>query len=164
MGKEFSIKWPLPLLLLLGVLLLSFMVLSRSHQKDTTYFKGHTAKTLAISIGHKRVNAFVADALDSQEKGLGGRDELAPDQAMLFTFGAPARYGIWMKDMKFPLDIFWLDRSGVIIFIKKDVSPSSYPEVFSPDSPAEYVLEANAGFALGNNLKIGDKISFSQTK
>ena len=81
---------------------------------------------------------------------------------MLFAFGSSDRHGIWMKDMRFPIDIFWLDEYGQIVFIKKDAQPDSYPEVFLPNSPAKFVLEVTAGFAEENSLKIGDKISFKK--
>jgi len=149
-------------LLFLGVLFLSFIIFNGFRQKDIVVSQGQTEKTTTISIGHKQIKAFVADTAITQEKGLSGRESVASDQAMLFVFGVPAQYGIWMKDMKFPIDIFWLDQSGHIIFIKEDVLPSSYPEVFTPKSPALYVLEARAGFATENDLKIGSEISFSK--
>lgn len=148
------------LLGILAVVFLSFIVWNGVVQKDINTSKGQTGRTTTVSIGHKLIKAYIADTMELQEKGLGGRESIASDQAMLFVFGIPAPYGFWMKDMRFPIDIFWLDPSKHVIFIKEDALPSSYPEIFIPDSPAEYVLETPAGFVGENNLKIGTEISF----
>ena len=80
---------------------------------------------------------------------------------MLFEFAEPDFYGFWMKDMNYPIDIIWLSDDFRVVFIKENASPASYPETFMPSAPARYVLETAAGFSEKNNLKIGDKASFS---
>ncbi len=60
-----------------------------------------------------------------------------------------------MKDMKFPIDIVWLDGQGKILNIKPNVSPSTYPDIFFPTENNLFVLEFNAGFAEKNHLVIG---------
>ena len=150
------------ILFLLAVAFLSFIILTGFRQKDILPSQGQIEKTVTVSIGHKQIKAFVADTPELQEKGLGDRASITSDEAMLFIFQVPAPYGFWMKDMNFPIDMFWLDQSGRIIFIEANVLPSSYPEVFTPPSPAQYVLETQAGFAAENDLKIGDEVSFSK--
>ena len=144
----------------LSLAILSFIVFWVTIQKDTPFSKGQTEITIPISIGHKQLKALLADTPAKQEKGLGGRDGLSNDEAMLFLFDIPAPYGFWMKDMRFTIDIFWLDVSKKIIFIKEQVLPASYPEIFTPTAPAKYVLETNSGFAKENSIKIGDTVSF----
>ncbi|MBI2476528.1 MAG: DUF192 domain-containing protein, partial [Candidatus Taylorbacteria bacterium] len=94
MSKELAKKL---LLFLLGVLVLSFIIWSGFYQKDITFPKGQAEKVISLSIGHKPIKAYVADTPLSQERGLSGRQSIGSDQAMLFAFAAPARYGIWMK-------------------------------------------------------------------
>ncbi|KKS44231.1 MAG: hypothetical protein UV05_C0009G0010 [candidate division CPR1 bacterium GW2011_GWA2_42_17] len=141
--------------------ILSFMISTGLSQKDTKLYQGQSEKTISISIGHKQIKVLVADTPELRAKGLGGRESISPSEAMLFVFETPARYDIWMKDMKFPIDIFWLDQSRRVIFVKEGALPASYPEVFIPDSLAKYVLETSTGFARKNNLKVGSEISFS---
>ncbi len=145
---------------IIAVAFLSFIVWNGIVQKDINTSKGQAERTTTVSIGHKIIKAYVADTVELQEKGLSGRESIAFDQAMLFIFAVPASYGFWMKDMKFPIDIIWLDQSKRVIFIKTNVLPSSYPEIFVPNSPAKYVLETSAGFVGENNLKIGNEIYF----
>lgn len=107
------------------------------------------------SINGKTFVLDMAKTMPAQELGLGGRDSLASTSGMLFIFDSPSNYGFWMKDMKFSLDIIWLDQNYKIIYIGHDISSITYPEVFYPGSPAKYVIEVNAGTAEKLSLKIG---------
>jgi uncharacterized membrane protein (UPF0127 family) len=82
----------------------------------------------------------------TRERGLSGRDTLAPNQGLLFVFPEASRHGIWMKDMLIPIDIFWLDDGGRVVSMAERVMPSTYPDIFYPSGPAKYVLEMPAGF------------------
>ncbi len=62
-----------------------------------------------------------------------------------------------MKDMKFPIDVIWLDENYRVVNIVKDARPDSFPEVFKSEAPAKYILEVNAGFANRNSIKVGDE-------
>ena len=75
-------------------------------------------------------------------------------------FEKPEKEGFWMKDMKFSIDIIWIDENMSVIHIEKSLSPDTYPKVYYPESPAKYVLEVSAGQADSLGLKIGDKIEF----
>lgn len=81
-----------------------------------------------------------------RQKGLGGRASLEEDSAMLFAFPYPDYHGFWMKDTLIPLDIFWLDDKGHVVFMAVRVATSTFPHVFYPTAPARYVLETVAGF------------------
>lgn len=93
------------------------------------------------------LRVVVADTPELRTNGLSKVSGLAPDEGMLFTFNEPGLYGFWMKDMEFPLDIFWLDKKGEVVHIEKNLLPDTYPDRFSSESPAVYVLELPAGFA-----------------
>ncbi|MCX6751552.1 MAG: DUF192 domain-containing protein, partial [Candidatus Nomurabacteria bacterium] len=93
---------------------------------------------------------------EAQEKGLSGRKSLNEDQGMLFVFYKSEIYPFWMKDMNFAIDIIWIDEDFRVVFIKKNASTQSYPETFTPNQNARYVLEGSAGFSEKNNLKVGD--------
>jgi len=90
---------------------------------------------------------------------------LAENEGMLFIFENEGYFGIWMKDMNFPIDIAWLDKDKKIISIEKNVDPETYPKVFyaqKNDLPilSLYVLETSAGFLGKNNIQIGDFVDF----
>ena len=92
------------------------------------------------------------------QKGLSGHASLAENAGMLFVFDKPDNYGFWMKDMLFPLDIIWISSDFHIIYIEKNLSPDTYPTVYYPNAPAEYVLEISGGLTDENNIKIGDLV------
>lgn len=101
----------------------------------------------AAEFGGVSLRLEYATTTTAREKGLGGRESLPDDYGMLFVFPEYGYYGIWMKDMLVPIDIFWLDADGHVVSIKQDVATSTYPNVFYPSAPARYVLETSAGFA-----------------
>ncbi len=109
--------------------------------------------------------AEVADDPITRAKGLSGRASLPEFGGMLFLFDRPDSYSMWMKEMRFALDIVWM-REGVVVDIEENVdapgenvSESSLP-IFAPDVAADSVLEVNAGFLQKRNIKIGDRVSF----
>ncbi len=103
-----------------------------------------------------RFDIIDANTIESREKGLGGMDKLSDNSIMLFTFDHSDNYGFWMKDMKFPIDIIWLDEDYKIIHIEEKVSPESYPKIFYPGEKSLYVIEMNAGFAKKYDIKLND--------
>lgn len=113
-----------------------------------------------IKVNGVSVNVELALTPESQIRGLSGRNELKEDDGMLFVFNNIGYHSFWMKDMKFPIDIIWIGDDLQIVYIKKDAQPKSYPDVYTPDKKAKYVLEVISGFSQKNNLKEGDKILF----
>ena len=97
----------------------------------------------------------VADTYRERVLGLSGRESLAEGTGLLFVFDRPGMQGIWMKDMKFPIDVIWLDAEHHIVGLKENAQPQSYPEVFYPESDALYVVEVNTGFISQNALQMG---------
>jgi uncharacterized membrane protein (UPF0127 family) len=135
---------------------------SQSAEGETTALVSTSTPASISNIPTLKVNGttiklLVADTPESRELGLGGRASLPDDEAMIFVFDVPGRYEFWMKDMKFPLDMVWLDKNFKVVHIESNISPSSYPDqTFMPESDSQYVIEANSFFAQKNNLKIGD--------
>ena len=106
------------------------------------------------------ISLIIAKSNESRMKGLSGLKSLSNDKAMLFVFDEIGDYGIWMKDMKFPLDIMWLNEQKEIIHLEQDISPDTFPKVYYPKEKSVYVLETNAGFAKNNNLTVGKVLDF----
>jgi uncharacterized membrane protein (UPF0127 family) len=116
-----------------------------------------------ITLGNTPFSVARVTNMFGWARGLSGRQPLTDSQGLLFVFYVPGNYSIWMKDMLFPIDVFWLDKNGVVVTIKKNFLPSSYPEQVSPTSKALYVLETSAGVAERDHIEIGATLKFSQT-
>src|ERR1044072_4423061 len=100
---------------------------------------------------------------DQQSRGLSGREKMSENQGMLFVMHSPARYGFWMKEMKFPLDILWLDTKGVAVYLKQNLQPCitilNCP-TYTPDTDSLYVLETVAGFSQRHAITKGTQFNF----
>ena len=110
------------------------------------------------------VAAELATDPESQRIGLSGRDAIGEKNGMLFLFDHPDRYGIWMKGMKFPIDIFWI-RNGIVADVEEQApapplaSQDASLPVYRPDVPADMVLEVRSGFARAYHIRIGDAVN-----
>jgi hypothetical protein len=109
-----------------------------------------------VLAGRVTVVAELARQPEEQILGLSNRPGLAAGRGMLFLYERPQPVGIWMKDMRFPLDILWI-REGRIVKIEKHAPPlvQGAPErVYT--ATADLVLEVPAGFADRENIRLGD--------
>lgn len=115
--------------------------------------------TKIIEINGRSIKVEVADNSLTREKGLSNRRTLAPGTGMLFVFDGSAQYGFWMKDMRFAIDILWINEQLRVVEIEKNVSPKTFPKIFYPKSQILYALELPAGTADNYRIDIGDIVS-----
>ncbi len=123
--------------------------------------KKFSKELFPIQIKGTKISVELATLPDEQALGLEGRDGLPENRGMLFVYDKPAPYSFWMKNMKFPIDIIWVDEKYRIVDITKNLSPATFPQSFQPSKPAQYVLEVNAGFTEKNNIAVGDAVTLS---
>ncbi|MFA5127528.1 MAG: DUF192 domain-containing protein [Patescibacteria group bacterium] len=119
-----------------------------------------------VIINEKEIKVLVANTSERWFKGLSGRDTLGEYGGMWFSFLSKDYYTMVMRDMKFPLDIIWLE-DGIIVDMAPNVQPEAGTEEASltkyrPRLPANEVLEMTAGAIEQYGLKIGDKLNFSR--
>ena len=82
---------------------------------------------------------------------------------MLFVFGNEAKHTFWMKDMKFPIDIIWLNSDGKVVHIEKNLQPCVSVLIctnYSPNTDSQYVLETVSEFTQRHNISVGTDIDF----
>jgi uncharacterized membrane protein (UPF0127 family) len=143
-------------LVFLVILIVGLVYKSTLNKNCTVAYRRGTT----ISGGKSKIEAEVAKTEAAQEKGLSGRACIGEDQSMLFVFDKPDYYRFWMKDMKFPIDIVWIDSHKEVIGADRDISPSTYPSDFAPLQPAQYVLELKAGKAQALGFGGGVQLNF----
>ena len=158
MVNKFS-KW---FIVIIFIILVSFFLLKNNFSKnlDTDQAQTNRNNIQMVKIAGQNIKVDLALTSEEQDKGLSGRTFLKEDNGMLFIFQKAARYSFWMKEMNLPIDIIWLNENLEVVYIKKNAQPSSYPNTFTPNIEAKYVLEIAANFSEKNNLKIGDKVQF----
>jgi uncharacterized protein len=81
--------------------------------------------TVLIETPKGRLVVEVADTPRTRSTGLADRDALSRFDGLLLKWHGPARHPIWMKGMRFPLDVLWLDADGRVVAALTDVPPCS---------------------------------------
>lgn len=94
-----------------------------------------------------------------REKGLSGTEKLPQGEAMLFVFPGDTVPRMWMKGMKYPIDMVWLNDATQVVHAVENAQPSSYPKtIFVSPVPARYVIEFPAGTVEKVGIKNGDPV------
>lgn len=126
-----------------------------SESKNGT-FQRISYVTITIPSGDTELVLEIADTPRKRSLGLGGREGLPENGGMLFIFDESRLHGFWMKDMRFSIDIAWLNDGFCIVYLSRGVSPDTYPTVYVPETPARYVIEMKSGFFASHGLFRGD--------
>lgn len=106
------------------------------------------------------LTAWTVTTAEELSRGLSVVDYMTEQQGMLFIFDESKQHSFWMKDMKFPIDIIWLDENKKIVDIKENAHPSDFPETYQPRDESRYVLETVSGFTNKQRLKVGDQLQW----
>jgi len=144
--------------LLLAAILLALLIYLISFSFSIYPYQAGMAQGKVV-IKDKTIWVDLAQTPEEKNKGLGGRENLADDEGMLFIFKEKTTPSFWMKDMNFPLDIIWLD-DNIIVDISQNIQPHKNNQnlpVYRPSQAVNYVLEVNAGYVNKNNIKTGDR-------
>ena len=118
-------------------------------------------QTALVSVGGENLTVTLSTTPESQSKGLAIKNSIAQNEGMLFIFKSPQKYSFWMKDMKFPIDIIWINSTGKIVHIEKNLQPCVFlipcPS-YTPNDDSLYVLEVVSNFTNKFDINIGDAV------
>lgn len=147
-----SLRWHsrIRFFVLIGILLILFSSLVAVWRVERSLRSSSHIFINSHSIAVETLNTTTA-----RTKGLSGRSGLPADTGVLFVYDQAGQHGIWMKDMRFIIDVAWIDERGTIIYLVDDMKPESYPQVFAPPSPASYVLELPQAATASYGLQVG---------
>lgn len=114
-----------------------------------------------VTINTQKFDVEVVKDSKAQQIGLTKYNSIKDNQGMFFLFDEPGRYGFWMKNMKFPIDIIFI-RNDTVVSISQEAQPvdkdASNPTIYTPPVPADKVLEIQSGLSKKYNIKTGDKV------
>lgn len=116
-----------------------------------------------VHVGEIPMRVEIADTDEERVQGLSGRAQLGDTDGFLFVFPKPDRYGFWMKDMQFAVDIIWISKELVVVGVDRNVQPSSYPHMFRPPQPVQFVIETNANYTETFGIGVGKKVRLPLT-
>lgn len=129
----------------------------------TGSYTSQNSTSPSVTVGNTLIPVEVAREYAAIQKGLSGRPYLDQNSGMLFVFPKASIYSFWMPDMNFPIDILWINNGRVVDTDENmtNIFDPTNPRYYRPSSPAQFVLEINAGFIRRNNIRIGDPVIFN---
>jgi len=122
---------------------------------------------LILTLGEENYTFEVVNTLASRVLGLSGREEIGCD-GLLFVFEKKDFHPIWMKEMKFNLDLIWIDDEKVVDITYgleaplEDTKLEQLP-TYSPSVPANILIEVEEGFVDKNGIMVGDQLKMLET-
>lgn len=111
----------------------------------------------SLSIGVHLIKAEVATSDDQRARGLMFRQQLAPNEGMVFRFPEPRKVCMWMKNTLLPLSVAFIGADGKIINIE-DMKPQTL-DAHCGKKPARYALEMSQGWFRERNIQPGTAVS-----
>jgi len=144
-------------LFIVVVVIAAIGIIYLQYQDQIKYFLLNREES-TVYIGDLAILVTIADEPAERAKGLSGTNSLSELEGKLFVFDENGRYGIWMKDMNYPIDIIWISDELEIIHIEENVLPNTFPRIYRPDVPARYVLEVNAYFTKTFKVEEGQRV------
>ena len=116
-----------------------------------------------VTVNGLILSADISASNEQRTKGLSVKDALAENEAMLFVFDNEDEHTFWMKDMKFPIDIIWINDNKTVVHIEHNLQPCGYGllcPTYKPGQDSLYVLETVGGFAEKHDVVQGTRVQF----
>ncbi|RJE82441.1 DUF192 domain-containing protein [Paracoccus onubensis] len=106
----------------------------------------------------------IADTPALREKGLMFREQLPEKSGMLFVYENPRPVSFWMRNTLIPLDMIFMDQSGVIRHIHPEARPHDETAIpgaaaDDPDPNRQFILEIGGGEAARLGLEVGQAMA-----
>ncbi|HUI22828.1 MAG TPA: DUF192 domain-containing protein [Nitrososphaerales archaeon] len=104
---------------------------------------------------------YVASCEPQREAGLMNK-QVTNETTMLFAFPYFSAWSFWMQGTNTSLDIIWINATGStgrVVSLALGTQPYS-TAVITPAASANYVIEAKAGFASANGIRVGTVVLF----
>jgi uncharacterized membrane protein (UPF0127 family) len=120
-------------------------------------------RQVSVSVNGLVLIADIAATDEQRTKGLSVKDSLAENEAMLFVFNNEGEHTFWMKNMKFPIDIIWIDADKTVVHIEHSLQPCRSDllcPTYNPIEDSLYVLETVGGLAEKHDIAKGTPVDF----
>lgn len=125
----------------------------------TAWSQGQPQQNLprvTLKAGMHLIQAQVAATQEERAVGLMHRQDMAPNEGMLFVFERPAGQCFWMKNTLLPLTAAFVADDGTIVNLE-DMKPQTLDSHCSA-KPVRYVLEMHQGWFAKRGIKAGAKL------
>lgn len=102
---------------------------------------------------------YLAENPAQRARGLMFVRALPPDWGMLFLYDGPRTISMYMKNTFIPLDMVFIDQSGVVVDVVANTQPGSLKSIV-PRQRAAAVLEINGGLAARLGIGPGSRARY----
>ena len=159
-------KWSMPILLMFVGLIVLLIVFSDAFVTNTENATNEQLAVVTFFPADSTSVVMTCEVVSSPEERLMGlmlREELPVDEGMLFVYEYPHNVSFWMKSVLIPLDIIFLNESGVVINVEEaDVEidvPDEKLRSYCSASSVLWVVEINQGLCKLYGIGVGTNIS-----
>ena len=104
-----------------------------------------------------RFRVEIVSTPQDRAQGLQVRKQLTPDAGMLFDYRVTRPIAMWMKNTLIPLDMLFIDRTGIVKNLKERARPHSLDPI-SAKGFVRGVLELPGGTVSRLGIKPGDRV------
>lgn len=108
----------------------------------------------------RTIDIEVADTAYEQEVDLTNRERLKTHQGMLFLYPEEALRGYYMKDIRFPLDLIFINSDNKIVSFSENATPLDDTTFLPSQVPAQLVLKIPGGLSEEWVLEVGDYVEW----
>ena len=119
-----------------------------------------TEATIYTRSGERALMLETAHTPELRAQGLMHRQQLKPNDGMIFLFPTAGTHSFWMKNTPKPLDMIFIDAENNIAHIEADV-PANTLTPRTPPKPIQVVIELDGGRAVRDGIAVGDKVRYA---
>lgn len=103
---------------------------------------------------------LVEVAVDQEDRARGLSEclSLKPNRGMAFVFEQAQPVKMQMRGTKIPLDMMFVDENSRVVDVRTAAPMST--DLYGPEIPVVFVIEANAGWAEKNGIGVGTLVGF----
>jgi hypothetical protein len=110
--------------------------------------------TVKLWLGTNELVTELALSRTQIATGMMFRESMKEEEGMLFVFARPNPVSFYMKNVKVPLSVAYIDQDGTILEIH-DFQPFNETPVPSATDQVQYVLEVNRGWFQRRQVGVG---------
>ena len=119
---------------------------------------------VTATIDSQKFSLYAPATPEGLQHGLSVFKKIESNEGMIFRGLPVGVQTFWMKDMKFDIDIIWVNKDNQIVHIVYAASKDSYPQRYEnpANRPSAYIIELKAGTVDKYSIAPGMAVQISE--